>query len=138
MATSAMAVASGPTTSLIRSWMLQTNAMDATPRDVLAEDQIADSEQELYPITCFPKQSLCAGDQRRRHVLRLLPGCAAAIWGNAGQPQGGRRQGYGVDRAEALRRAMLAMLETGSPREAHPAYWAPFVVVGEGAAPQCS
>jgi CHAT domain-containing protein len=39
-----------------------------------------------------------------------------------------------VGRAEALRRAMLAMIDKGEPREAHPAYWAPFVVVGEGAA----
>jgi CHAT domain-containing protein len=37
-------------------------------------------------------------------------------------------------RAEALRRAMLAMIDKGGAREAHPAYWAPFVVVGEGAA----
>jgi formylglycine-generating enzyme required for sulfatase activity/tetratricopeptide (TPR) repeat protein/CHAT domain-containing protein len=40
----------------------------------------------------------------------------------------------GVGRAEALRRAMLAMIDKGEPYEAHPAYWAPFVVVGEGAA----
>jgi CHAT domain-containing protein/tetratricopeptide (TPR) repeat protein len=39
-----------------------------------------------------------------------------------------------VGRAEALRRAMLAMIDQGRPREAHPAAWAPFVVVGEGAA----
>jgi CHAT domain-containing protein/tetratricopeptide (TPR) repeat protein len=39
-----------------------------------------------------------------------------------------------VGRAEALRRAMLAMIDNGRPGEAHPAYWAPFVVVGEGAA----
>ena len=38
-----------------------------------------------------------------------------------------------VGRAEALRRAMLTMIENGSPREMHPAAWAPFVVVGEGA-----
>ena len=35
-------------------------------------------------------------------------------------------------RSEALRRAMLAMIDTGKPHEAHPAHWAPFVVVGEG------
>lgn len=35
-------------------------------------------------------------------------------------------------RAEALRRAMLALIDNGRPHEAHPAYWAPFVVVGEG------
>ncbi len=39
-----------------------------------------------------------------------------------------------VGRAEALRRAMLAMIDGGKPEEAHPAYWAPFVLVGEGAA----
>ncbi len=38
----------------------------------------------------------------------------------------------GVGRAEALRRSMLALIEKGAPHEAHPAYWAPFVVVGEG------
>jgi CHAT domain-containing protein len=38
-----------------------------------------------------------------------------------------------VGRAEALRRAMLMMIDKGAPDEAHPAYWAPFVVVGEGA-----
>ena len=38
-----------------------------------------------------------------------------------------------VGRAEALRRAMLALIDNGQPHEAHPAYWAPFVVVGEGA-----
>jgi CHAT domain-containing protein len=36
--------------------------------------------------------------------------------------------------AEALRRAMLAMIDTGEPRQAHPAFWAPFVVIGEGSA----
>ena len=37
-----------------------------------------------------------------------------------------------VGRAEALRRAMVALIEHGEPQGAHPAYWAPFVVVGEG------
>ncbi len=36
-------------------------------------------------------------------------------------------------RAEAVRRAMLALIDKGEAKEAHPAYWAPFVVVGEGA-----
>ncbi len=39
-----------------------------------------------------------------------------------------------VGRAEALRRSMLALIDKGTPQEAHPAYWAPFVLVGEGAA----
>ena len=39
-----------------------------------------------------------------------------------------------LGRAEALRRAMLAMIDKGEPPQAHPAYWAPFVVVGDGAA----
>jgi CHAT domain-containing protein len=39
-----------------------------------------------------------------------------------------------VGRAEALRRSMLALIDHGEPSEAHPAFWAPFVVVGEGAA----
>lgn len=37
-----------------------------------------------------------------------------------------------VGRAEALRQAMLSMIGSGHPLEVHPAYWAPFVVVGEG------
>ena len=37
----------------------------------------------------------------------------------------------GLGRAEALRRAMLALVARGG-RMAHPASWAPFVVVGEG------
>jgi len=39
-----------------------------------------------------------------------------------------------IGRAEALRRSMLSMIDTGKPYEAHPAYWAPFVLVGEGGA----
>lgn len=37
----------------------------------------------------------------------------------------------GMGRAEALRRAMLALIDGGG-RMAHPANWGPFVVVGEG------
>ena len=37
-----------------------------------------------------------------------------------------------IGRAEALRRSMLALIDEGRLDEAHPAYWAPFVVVGEG------
>ena len=39
-----------------------------------------------------------------------------------------------LGRAEALRRAMLAMIDKGEEHQAHPSYWAPFVLVGEGAA----
>jgi CHAT domain-containing protein len=39
-----------------------------------------------------------------------------------------------IGRAEALRRSMLSMVDTGKDYEAHPAFWAPFVLVGEGAA----
>ena len=39
----------------------------------------------------------------------------------------------GVGRAEAHRRAMLALLDDADkPYFAHPLFWAPFVVVGEG------
>src|SRR5262249_8230016 len=38
-----------------------------------------------------------------------------------------------VGRAEALRRAMLTLVDGGSVPETHPAYWAPFIIVGEGA-----
>jgi CHAT domain-containing protein/tetratricopeptide (TPR) repeat protein len=38
-----------------------------------------------------------------------------------------------IGRAEALRRAMLSLINSGNEHEAHPAFWAPFVVVGEGA-----
>lgn len=39
----------------------------------------------------------------------------------------------GIGRSEALRRAMMDLLENGKPDEAHPSYWAPFILVGEGA-----
>src|SRR5262249_40070129 len=39
-----------------------------------------------------------------------------------------------IGRSEAMRQSMLAMIDKGEPLEAHPAFWAPFVVVGEGAA----
>jgi CHAT domain-containing protein len=40
-----------------------------------------------------------------------------------------------IGRAEALRQAMLGYLgDTASPRNAYPAFWAPFALIGEGAA----
>jgi CHAT domain-containing protein len=38
-----------------------------------------------------------------------------------------------IGRAEALRVSMRELIEKGTPAEAHPSQWAPFVVVGEGA-----
>ena len=37
-----------------------------------------------------------------------------------------------IGRSEALRRSMVVLMEHGELQEARPAYWAPFVVVGEG------
>ena len=37
-----------------------------------------------------------------------------------------------MGRAEAMRQSMLALIDTGTPQETHPSFWAPFVVVGEG------
>jgi len=40
-----------------------------------------------------------------------------------------------IGRAEALRRSMMAILDRANPPEsAHPLYWAPFVLAGEGEA----
>ncbi len=39
-----------------------------------------------------------------------------------------------LGRADALRQSMLALTDKGSPQYGHPAYWAPFVIVGEGGA----
>ncbi len=42
----------------------------------------------------------------------------------------------GIARAEALRRSMLALMnDPDNPHFAHPLFWAPFVVVGEGGVP---
>jgi CHAT domain-containing protein len=43
------------------------------------------------------------------------------------------KRARGIGRAEALRRSMVAMIDSGGAG-AHPSAWAPFVVVGEGAA----
>jgi CHAT domain-containing protein/tetratricopeptide (TPR) repeat protein len=38
-----------------------------------------------------------------------------------------------IGRAEAMRQSMLTLVDNGETYEAHPAFWAPFIVVGEGA-----
>jgi CHAT domain-containing protein len=37
-----------------------------------------------------------------------------------------------IGRAEAMRISMRELIEKSTSVEAHPSYWAPFVVVGEG------
>ena len=39
-----------------------------------------------------------------------------------------------MGRTEAIRQSMLALIDKGPPEEAHPSYWVPFVLVGEGGA----
>ena len=58
-------------------------------------------------------------------TVNLITGAVAAMTKNPQLSQG-----------EALRRSMLALISSGA-RQAHPAYWAPFIVVGSsGTAPQ--
>jgi CHAT domain-containing protein/tetratricopeptide (TPR) repeat protein len=45
---------------------------------------------------------------------------------------GATGHGKDIGRAEALRRAMLALIDHGAAHESHPSIWAPFVIVGEG------
>jgi CHAT domain-containing protein len=42
------------------------------------------------------------------------------------------KQNPELGRAEALRQAMLSLIDHGTAPTANPAYWAPFVVIGEG------
>jgi CHAT domain-containing protein len=39
-----------------------------------------------------------------------------------------------MGRADSVRRSKLSMIDKGKEYEAHPAFWAPFVLVGEGGA----
>jgi CHAT domain-containing protein len=56
-------------------------------------------------------------------AVKLTTGAFAAL---AADPASGR--------ADALRRAMSILIKHGESHEAHPASWAPFVLVGEGRA----
>ena len=33
-----------------------------------------------------------------------------------------------MGRAEAMRQSLLALIDNGTPQEAHPTFWAPFIV----------
>ncbi len=46
------------------------------------------------------------------------------------------RSAPSAGRAEALRQAMLSLIDNGKPYQRHPSYWAPFIVVGEGGVPR--
>lgn len=54
-------------------------------------------------------------------TVRLVTGAVAELTGSTG-----------ITKAEALRRAMAAMVDSDLEWETHPTYWAPFVLVGEG------
>jgi CHAT domain-containing protein len=55
----------------------------------------------------------------------------AAVW-LIGYAFDEMRTDRAVGRSEALRRSMAALIAS-APGYSHPAYWAPFVVIGEGA-----
>jgi CHAT domain-containing protein len=42
--------------------------------------------------------------------------------------------GLSIGRSEALRRSVLAMIDSAADNDNHPAAWAPFVLAGEGGA----
>jgi CHAT domain-containing protein len=52
------------------------------------------------------------------------------ITGAVGRMTSDKKMGH----PEAMRQSMLTLIDNGDAYEAHPAFWAPFVVVGEGAA----
>ena len=78
-----------------------------------------------------PRLHLCAGPRAARLALggelgrtvKLITGAMSRLAADKS-----------MGRAEAMRQSMLALIDKGEPHEAHPAFWAPFVVVGEGGA----
>src|SRR5262245_8988790 len=94
--------------------------------------------------------AVATADVQRRGTLRhrarlylcrraFAPGLALAVYSDASvklvtKAAAEMAGDTKIGRAEVMRRAMLALIDNGRPEEAHPSYWAPFVVVGEGAA----
>jgi hypothetical protein len=73
-------------------------------------------------------------NQKLTSLPEIAPHKLANAYARAGGDDEQTARILGVSLGAALRRVMLAMIDKGKPHEAHPAYWAPFVVVGEGAA----
>jgi hypothetical protein len=60
-------------------------------------------------------------------TVKLITKAVSELKSNKLKPDGK------IGRAEAQRRAMLALIKDGKDSEAHPAFWAPFTLVGQGA-----
>ena len=109
---------------------------------VVAVDQAVDAP-EAYVVT---NDQVAYGKLGAQYLVDALGGKGNIVEmrGISGVPaDDDRHQGFtevmkanpGIGRAEALRRAMLALMgDSSSPLNPHPAVWAPFVVVGEGGA----
>jgi tetratricopeptide (TPR) repeat protein len=82
---------------------------------------LARSERDAEALSAF-KQTVPVLLSGFRETVRLITGAISRMSTD-------RTMG----RAEALRQAMLTLIDKGSDIDAHPATWASFVVVGEGA-----
>ncbi len=92
----------------------------------------ADAGQEAQALSGLARAFFYAGSRallvshwevETDAAVKLITSTVSAITRNAK-----------IGRSEGLRRAMLEMIDHGKPEQAHPSYWAPFVLVGEGAA----